>query len=185
MKRLRFLLLGTVMVGLVCVTAAVTAAPASSSDVENSASGGGHYLVGGSLDVQFAFSAIQYRDGHVAGSFHDRTNDGLGLVDFDADVTCLAVDRQLGRAWIGGVITANLSTSPDFTGVVYQPGHDIWFRVLDSGHEEDQQDRRTFVGFEGAIPSSAAYCATRPWAPDNARTWPVSRGSITVRKPGE
>jgi hypothetical protein len=185
MKRLRLLLLGTMMVGLVCVSAAVIAAAASSLEIETSASGGGHYLVGGSLDVQFAFSAVQYKDGHVAGSFHDRTNDGLGLVDFDADVTCLAVDRQLGRAWIGGVITANLSTSPDFMGAVYQPGHDIWFRVLDLGHEEDQQDRRTFVGFEGAIPNSAAYCATRPWAPDNARTWPVTRGNIAVRKQGE
>jgi hypothetical protein len=185
MKTLRFLLLGTMMAGLVCVTAAVIAAPASSSDVETSASGGGHYLVASSLDVQFAFSAVQYKDGHVAGSFHDRTNDGLGLVDFDADVTCLAVDRQLGRAWIGGVITANRSTSPDFTDAVHQSGHDIWFRVLDSGQEADQQDRRTFVGFEGAIPSSAAYCATRPWAPDNARTWPVTRGNITVRKQGE
>jgi hypothetical protein len=185
MKKLRFLLLATMMAGLVCVTSAVIAAPASSSDIEASASGGGHYLVAGSLDVQFAFSAVQYKDGRVAGSFHDRTNDGLGLVDFDADVTCLAVDRQLGRAWIGGVITANLSTSPDFMGAVYQPGQDIWFRVLDLGHEEDQQDRRTFVGFEGAIPSSAAYCATRPWAPDNARTWPVTHGNITVRKQGE
>jgi hypothetical protein len=173
------------MAAIVGVIPAVIAAPASSLEIEASASGGGHYLVGGSLDVQFAFSAVQYKDGHVAGSFHDRTNDGLGLVDFDADVTCLVVDRQLGRAWIGGVITANLSTSPDFTSAVYQPGHDIWFRVLDSGHENDQQDRRTFVGFEGAIPSSAAYCATRPWAPDNARTWPVTRGSITVRKQEE
>src|ERR1700693_1182463 len=103
MRKLCALILGTMMAAIVCVTAAVTAAPASSLEIETSASGGGHYLVAGSLDVQFAFSAVQYKDGHVAGSFHDRTNDGLGLVDFDADVTCLAVDRQLGRAWIGGV----------------------------------------------------------------------------------
>jgi hypothetical protein len=185
MRTLFVLLLGTVMAAIVSAIPSVVAAPASSLEIETSASGGGHYLVGGSLDVQFAFSAVQYKDGHVAGSFHDRTNDGLGVVDFDADVTCLAVDRQLGRAWIGGVITANLSTSPDYMGTVYQPGHDIWFRVLDSGHEADQQDRRTFVGFEGAIPNSAAYCATRPWAPDNARTWPVTRGNIIVREQGE
>jgi hypothetical protein len=181
MRKLCFLFLGMMMAGLVGVTAAVIAAPATSSEIEASASGGSHYLVGGSLDVQFAFSAVQYKDGRVAGSFHDRTNDGLGVVDFDADVTCLAVDRELGRAWIGGVITANRSTSPDFTDAVHQPGHDIWFRVLDSVGEEDRQDRRTFDGFEGAIPSSAVYCATRPWPPDNARTWPVTRGNITVR----
>jgi len=182
MKKLCFLFLGMMMAAMVGVTAAVIAAPATSSEIEASASGGGHYLVGSSLDVQFAFSAVQYNDGHVAGSFHDSTNDGLGVVDFDADVTCLSVDRELGRAWIGGVITANLSTSPDFTGAVYQPGHDIWFRALDAGQGADQQDRRTFVGFEGTIPSSAAYCATRPWPADNARTWPVTRGNITVRE---
>lgn len=177
MRKLYLLLLGTLMAVIVCVTPPVVAA----SDVVTSASGGGHYLVAGSLDVQFAFSAVQHKDGTVGGSFHDSTNDGLGTVDFDADVTCLAVDHDLGRAWIGGVITANRSTSPDFTDEVHQPGHDIWFRVLDSGQENNQQDRRTFVGFEGAIPSSAVYCATRPWPPDNARTWPVTSGNITVQ----
>jgi len=181
MRKSYVLLLGTAMAAIVSAIPAVIAASAHSSEVEASASGGGHYLVGGSLDVQFAFSAVQYQDGHVAGTFHDRTNDGLGLVNFDADVTCLSVDREQGRAWIGGIITANRSTSSDFTGEIYQPGHNIWFRVLDSGREADLQDRRTFVGFEGAIPSSAVYCATRPWAPDNARTWPVTRGSITVQ----
>lgn len=179
MKTRRVLLLGSMMIAIVCMTPAVIASP--SSEIVAHASGGGHYLVAASLDVQFAFSAVQYADGRVAGAFHDITNDGLGLVDFDADVTCLAVDPELGRAWIGGVITANRSTSPDFTDAVHQPGHDIWFRVLDSGREERRQDRRTFDGFEGAIPSSAVYCATRPWPPDNARTWPVTRGNITVR----
>jgi hypothetical protein len=95
--RILYLPLLTLMItATIWVTPAVNAASGSSSNVENSASGGGHYLVAGSLDVQFAFSAVLYRDGQVAGSFHDRTNDGLGLVDFDADVTCLAVDHDLG-----------------------------------------------------------------------------------------
>jgi hypothetical protein len=181
MKTLRVILLGAMMIAIMRLTPAVIAGPPSSFEIEARASGGGHYLVAGTLDVQFAFSAVQYANGTVAGVFHDSTNDGLGLVDFDADVTCLAVDREQGRAWIGGVITANRSTSPDFTDAVHQPGHDIWFRVLDSGRQEDRQDLRTFDGFEGAIPSSAVYCATRPWPPDNARTWPVTRGNINVR----
>src|SRR5260370_40897742 len=126
MRKLYLPLLGLMITTTIWVTPKVKAAPGSSSNVENSTSGGGHYLVAGSLDVQFAFSAGLYTDGHVAGAFHDRTNDGLGLVDFDADVTCLAVDRNLARAWIGGVITANRSTSPDFTDPIHQPGHDIW-----------------------------------------------------------
>jgi hypothetical protein len=181
MRKLYVPLLGTVITATMWMAAAVVAAPPAPSDILTAASGGGHYLVAGSLDVRFAFSAVQHTDGRTSGAFHERTNDGLGAVEFDADVTCLAVDHDLGRAWIGGVITANRSTSPDFTDAVHHPGHDIWFRVLDSGQEAAQPDRRTFVGFEGAIPSSAVYCATRPWAPDNARTWPVTNGNIVVR----
>src|SRR5579864_4172663 len=96
MKTRRVLLLGSMMIAIVCMTPAVIASP--SSEIVAHASGGGHYLVAASLDVQFAFSAVQYADGSVAGAFHDITNDGLGLVDFDADVTCLAVDPELGRA---------------------------------------------------------------------------------------
>jgi hypothetical protein len=180
MRKLCVLLLVVMFAAAVAwVGPAVVPGPMASSE---GASGGGHYVVAGSLDVQFAFSAVQHDDGQVSGSFHDSTNDGQGAVDFDADVTCIAIDHDLGRAWIGGVITANRSTSPDYTGPLFQPGHDVWFRVLDTGEEGDHQDRRTFLGFEGgAYPSSAAYCAARPWPPDNARTWPVTHGNITVR----
>jgi len=69
MRKPRLLVLGTVVAGIVSVTAALIAGPTPSSEIEASASGGGHYLVGGSLDVQFAFSAVrcavQYKDGHV------------------------------------------------------------------------------------------------------------------------
>ena len=102
---------------------------------ESIASGGGHFVVAGSLNVQFNVVAVQHNDGRVSGSFHHSTNDGLGTVDFYGSVTCLAVDKELGRAWIGGVIDRNLFTSPDFTGDVNQPGHDIWFRVLAFQHE--------------------------------------------------
>ena len=146
----------------------------------NAAIGAGHYLVSDTLDVQFAFVAIEQKDGKVEGTFHESTNDGLGVVDFHAKVTCLAVDSTLGRAWIGGVITENKSTSPDYTGQAQQPGHDIWFRVLDDD-TDNGGDRSTFMGFEGAIPDSATYCATRPWPDGNARTWPVTQGHIFVR----
>ncbi len=145
------------------------------------ATGGGHYLLLGSLNVQFAFVAIQKADGSFSGVFHHTTSDETGTVDFDARVTCMAADKELGRAWIGGVIVANRSTSPDFQAEIHQPGHDIWFRVLDGGKGKDNQESRTtFVGFEGIIPSSAAYCASRPWPDGNARTWPVINGTVQV-----
>jgi hypothetical protein len=167
-----------IVAATIALTASVHAAKPESG---NAAIGAGHFLVADSLDVQFAFIATQHKDGSVTGTFHHRTNDGLGTVDFDANVTCLSVDPLLGRAWVGGVITKNSSTSPDFTQPNQQPGHDIWFRVLEGDESLGQGSRSTFIGFEGAIPSSAAYCATRPWPDNNARTWPVTQGTIIVR----
>src|SRR5258708_32518535 len=132
---------------LVAAALIVLSAGATRDRVANTALGAGHYLVAGSLDVTFAFAAVSDDEGNPGGAFHVSTNDGLGSVEFHARVTCLAVDKVDGRAWIGGVILANLSTSPDFTGGVHEPGHDIWFRVLD-GDSAGAGDRSTFVGFE-------------------------------------
>lgn len=148
-------------------------------------SGGGHYLLQGVLDTQFAFSAVAHRDGTASGTFHHRTEDSTGTIDFTARVTCVAIDAANRRAWIGGVITENRSTSPGFTTVIHGVGHDIWFRVLDGGEGAGATDRTTFVGFESAaIPTSASYCEQRIWPQDaqnpNLRTWPVTGGNISV-----
>src|SRR5258708_24593096 len=51
-----------------------------------SATGGGHYDLGG-LTVQFAFSAVQPSNGSVAGEFHHYADEGGGLViDFYGSV---------------------------------------------------------------------------------------------------
>ena len=143
------------------------------------AAGGGHYLLQEAFDVQFSFAAIQLGDGRVFGSFRHRTEDETGTIDFEGDVTCLAVDSVNRRAWIGGVITTNRSTSPNFnTAPQHQVGHDIWFRVLDTEPGDLEPDRSTFVGFEGVIPTSEAYCRDRIWPEGNARTWPVTSGGL-------
>lgn len=149
-----------------------------------SATGGGHLLVGGALDVKFSMSASQRTDGSAAGRFrHSVELQGL-LVEFYGEVTCVTVDPDNGRAWIGGIITRNNSEHPDFATPRTQPGKDIWFRVLDSGEGDGEPDRSTFVGFEGdaEIITSAEYCAVRPWPDDNARTSPVTQGNIQVRQ---
>ena len=169
------------LIALVSLLTLLPSQTAGTTAGNATATGGGHYLIGGTVDVQFGFAAVQHADGQFSGVFHHTTDDGLGSVDFDGRVTCLAVDEELGRAWIGGAIIANRSTSPDFQAEIHQPGHDIWFRVLDGGEGQDNpESRTTFVGFEGAIPSSAVYCETRPWPEDNARTWPVTKGNVTV-----
>ena len=146
------------------------------------ATGGGHYDVAG-LIVQFAFSAVAQPDGRAAGQFHIQADEGGGLfIDVSGAVTCLAVDSDNHRAWIGGVVTRNTSSDPDLPTDIHQPGRDIWFRVLDSGEGGGAIDRTTFTGFKGAagIETSVQYCAARLWPADNARTWPVT-GNISVR----
>lgn len=151
------------------------------------ANGGGQYALAfgdGFLPGRFSLSGIQTTpDGSTAkGRFH-HVLDFLGEnIDFKGEVSCLTIDAQNGRAWIGGVITDNNSQAePWASGELYEPGRDIWFRVLDSGEGNQTHGRTTFVGFEGGagIPTSAEYCELAIWPDDNARTWAVE-GNVQV-----
>ena len=150
--------------------------------------GGGHYLLQGVFDTQFGLAAVKHANGEVSGNFHHKLADSSGTIDFTGTVTCLTfqtVNTATGidrRVFVGGVITENRSTSPAFNGVVHQPGHDIWFRVTDRGEGPDAGDRTTFTGFEGAIPSSAAYCALADWRANDAGTHPVTEGNISISR---
>jgi hypothetical protein len=150
-----------------------------------SAGGHGHYLLQATYDVTFAFNAIELTNGKVLGHFHQSLERPTGTIDFRGRVTCLAFDQANHRAWIGAVITKNESTDPAFTRDLNQPGHDVWFRVVDYGEGQNaaQPDRSTFMGFEDTpgIPTSAFYCALKPWPEGDARTWPVTSGNIEVR----
>ena len=80
-------------------------------------------------------------------------------------------------------MTLNKSVREPFaSGEIYQPGRDIWFRVLDQGTPGTAGDRTTFVGFEGGagIITSEEYCAERPWPDGNARTNPLTTGNLNV-----
>jgi hypothetical protein len=103
-------------------------------------------------------------------------------VDVHGRVTCVAVDSENHRAWVGGVVTENRS-DPDLQEAIHQPGRDVWFRVVDYGSGNDAQpDRTSFLGFEGAagLITSAEYCAARIWPEEDARTHPVTSGNIRV-----
>ena len=149
-------------------------------------SGGGNYLVTlGDFELpgKFSFTANDLPNGKATGQLR-YTIDLFGEhVEFHGEVTCLTVDEAEGRAWIGGVVTKNLSVGEPFaSGDIFQPGKDIWFRVLDEAEGGEAVDRTTFVGFEGGagIITSQEYCDLALWPDDNARTWPVTGGNVRV-----
>ena len=162
------------------LTLALAAALPAASASGPSATGGGHVLFAGEIDLGFSFSAVQLPNGRATGSFHHSFEFDGHQIDYWGSVTCLAVDAANGRAWIAGDLTKVQSTHPD---VVELPGDDAWFRVLDTGPASSaDDDRSTFMGFEGSagIITSEQYCAERPWPDDNARTHPVVAGNVTV-----
>jgi hypothetical protein len=134
-------------------------------------------------NLTFYVHVKQHEDGRAQGRFTQfRSRDGL-TVDFDGDVTCIAVDPLNHRAWVGGVITANRSTNPAVQQPIHQPGQAIWFRVLDNSDNETAASRTTTLGFTGSggIQTSAEYCAKQLWAANDANTFPVVDGYLRIQ----
>jgi hypothetical protein len=157
---------------------------AGENGVVLNSSGGGHYLLQNTFDVQFAYTAKRHANGMVQGKFHESLVDDGETVAFSGDVICMAVDPVEHHAWIGAVITENNSTHPDFQQWYHQPGEDVWFRVVDYGERSAApRDRKTFMGFENTpgIPTSEVYCQLQIWPENDARTWPVTAGNIQVK----
>lgn len=157
------------------------------SRVTGHANGSGAFNIGApGADIAFELNALLRADGSASGSVYyvtDLTDFGLGTIEMRFDVTCLALDAALGRAWIGGVVTENNSTNENFaTNPVRQVGRDVWFRVEDNGSGgSGTADRSTQLGFEGSagIDTSEEYCEARIWPAAPAH--PVIAGNISVR----
>jgi hypothetical protein len=193
MPRIRLSVFAVALVVSACDTSQDLTAPgdgsllSSGARVIGDANGGGTFNIGApGADIAFELTALLRADGSASGSvdyFGDLTNFDLAIIAMRFDVTCLARDAELGRAWIGGVITENNSTNENFaTNPVRQVGRDVWFRVEDNGNGgSGTLDRSTQLGFEGSggITTSEEYCATRPWPAAPAH--PVTTGNISVR----
>lgn len=154
-------------------TVALSPASTLAAGASVSVTGGGSFLFGGSIPMQFSLSAVLRSDGSAAGSFHHFYSDGGFEYEFWGTLTCLTFDATAGRAWIGGALTKVKSDDPE---VGLAAGDDAWFRVLDSS----DGDRSTAMGFVGDIPSSDEYCALQIWPEPNLRTHPVTSGQITI-----
>jgi hypothetical protein len=161
---------------------------ATHAGLTGSVAGGGQFDAG--VAVSFAFGAVQFNHFHAIGALYFRTILDGELIEFAGRATCVAIDAENDRAWIGGVVTRNRSTHPSFTQPIHDAGRDIWFRVVDygEGRRATQADRTTFVGFEGSagIITSIEYCQAKLWPgpPEDvvdARTGPLTKGNIQVR----
>ena len=157
------------------------------SRVTGHANGSGTFNIGApGADIAFDLNALLRADGSASGSVHyitDLTDFGLATIEIRFDVTCVAIDAGLGRAWIGGVVTENNSTNELYaTDPKRQVGRDVWFRVQDNGNGgSGTLDRSTQLGFEGSAGfiTSAEYCAARPWLAPPPH--PVTTGNISVK----
>lgn len=160
-----------------------SAATAASGRVVASTTGAGTLLVAGVLEVEFQYNAIGRENGTASGRFFHSVVLGGQMIEFTGAVTCVTMDAENHRAWVGGVVTANNSEHPAFLEEEHEVGRDIWFRVVDNGEGRNGvADRSTFVGFEGAagIITSEEYCATQPWLDNDANTNPLVQGNIQV-----
>jgi hypothetical protein len=164
-----------------------SSAVGSSQRAVGHANGDGAFNIGApGADIAFELNAIARAGGGATGQVHyvtDLTAFGLGTIEIRFDVTCVAIDRALGRAWIGGVVTENNSTNPTFVNdPVRQVGRDVWFRIEDKGNGgSGLPDRSTQLGFEGSagIITSQQYCDTRIWPAPPPH--PLVSGNISVR----
>jgi len=176
-RRTSVIVLGLMLMG------ALTAGTALGGGAVASATGGGGYALLGSLPASFSFNAIAHANGSATGRFFHSVEFQGQLVEFDGRVTCVTIDAENHRAWIGGVVTANNSEHPAFLEERNQAGADIWFRVVDYGEGANAlPDRSTFVGFEGdaGFDTSQDYCDAQPWPEGDARTWPLNFGNLQV-----
>jgi hypothetical protein len=138
-----------------------------SGPVVQSATGAGHFTVGGELRT-FSFTALKYADGTVQGEYELLSR--LTGTRIHGDVTCLSVVGN--QAWIGGV--QEHSNNPAIL-----PGGENGFRVADNGEgANDPPDQMSLMFVNGAPGFAQAYCNARPPAPPLN---PIEAGNIQVR----
>lgn len=87
------------------LTSALTAGTAFGGGVVASATGGGGYTVGGTLQVSFSFNAIGHANGSATGRFFHSVELGGQLIEFEGRVTCVTMDAENHRASSGGAIS--------------------------------------------------------------------------------
>ena len=163
MKRLTLAVVGMAILGAL----ALAQPSAASEGVEQSATGSGHYTVGGELRT-FAFSATKRADGSVQGEYQLHSRVGAGAI-VHVSVTCLAVVGN--QAWVGGIITH--STNPTII-----EGSISYFRTLDND-ANGTPDQLSPARLNDVAGEDIRFCTERPTGlPLNN----IEQGNVTVRE---
>ncbi len=113
------------------------------------------------LDVTFMHNVTRYKVGTAGGEFKQSAMMEAGTVDIDAEVTCAELDSKSGKGWIGGTVTRNDSTNPEYAGAA---GADVWFRVLDLGAKEQTAFISMPIFQQKNIKDAATFCKKKPWS---------------------
>ncbi len=135
----------------------------------------GRGIAKGPADMTFKFNVTVYEDASVDGTFSYSANSAAGTLDIEADVVCATLDNDAGRAWVGGKVTRNGSTDPQFSG---QPGTEIWMRALDRNAQQMQPLVSGPLMAAGTIKNASDYCSKKPWS-DEA-LYAVEPGALAI-----
>ena len=135
----------------------------------------GRGIAKGPADMTFKFNATTYADESVDGEFSYSASADAGTLDIEAEITCVSLDNEAGRAWIGGKITRNGSTDPRFAG---GPGAQVWMRALDRNAQKIQPLVSGPLMAAGKIKTAGDYCDNKPWSDEGL--YLVDPGALAV-----
>jgi len=135
--------------------AASTTLSQGSGPVVQSATGAGHFTVGGELRT-FSFNALKYADGTVQGQYELFSR--VSGTRIHGDVVCLSVVGN--HAWVGG------SQDHSSDNVAFPPGLENGFQTVDNGEgANDPPDQLSLMFVDGPPGFAQAYCDARADAP--------------------
>jgi len=127
----------------------------SSGPVVQSATGAGHFTVGGELRT-FSFNALKFADGTVQGQYELFSRSAATRIH--GDVVCLSVVGN--HAWVGG--SQDQSNDP----VAFPAGGENGFQTVDNGEgANDPPDQLSLMFINGPPGFAQAYCDARVDAP--------------------
>lgn len=154
-----------------------SATPATLTDPKKEAVGMafGRGIAKGPADMTVMFNANAYKDESVDGTFSYSASAEAGTIDIEAEIICVSLDNEAGRAWIGGRITRNDSTDPRFAG---EPGNEAWMRAADRNADKKQPLVSGPLTAGDKIENASDYCNEKPWSEEGL--YLVDPGALAI-----